>query len=147
MRKWLGVAVAAAMGLTLTLSGPAEAASYTIYGSSAAGGFDTYTVFKVRGCTAADAKPVTEGGLTGIDSVIVDVSGRPTIDAHWGAAAKVNELAALLQAKFISPACGDVATPYSIQSLNPGPWSFQVPAGSRWMVITARSMVNVSITL
>jgi len=146
MKKWLGLAATAALGVTLTAAAPAEAAAYTIYGSSEITGFDTWTVFKASGCNADYARPVAQGGLTGIDSVIVDITGRTSIRATWSATAKADTLVANLAAKFLTGACQDIATPFSVQSLTPGQWNFAVPAGTKWMVITARNTVNVTIS-
>jgi hypothetical protein len=146
MKKLLGIAAAAAMSISLVGSAPAQAASYTIYGGSAIGGLDSTSAFKQGGCQAADARPVTEGGLTGIDSVFADISGRPVINATWSAQARVNELAAILSAQFLDGACRVIGTPYAVQSGNPGGWGFNVPPGTKWLIITSRAQVNVTIS-
>ena len=94
MRKMLGILLGAALTVSLTAAGPVEAASYTIYGSGEISGFDSWTAFKVRGCDAALAKPVTQGGISGIDSLIVDISGRAgqTLNADWDATARGRSL-------------------------------------------------------
>jgi hypothetical protein len=148
MTKWLGIAAAAALGGMLVGGVPAEAATYTIYGSSEIGGIDSWSVFKAGNCSPDLARSVDKGGISGIDSLIVDISSRANqpLNAQWSASARVEPLIANLVVHFIDSRCQDIPAAFSTQSATPGPWSFQVPSGTKWMVITARNMANVSIT-
>jgi hypothetical protein len=146
MKKWLGIAAAAAIGISLAASAPAEAASYTIYGPTVATGFDSSAVFTGRGCQAADARPVAEGGLTGIDSVFADISGRPVINANWSAQARAKDLVATLSATFLDGNCKVIGAPNTVRSLNPGAWSFNVPPGTKWLIVTSRAQVGVNLS-
>lgn len=149
MNKWLAIPGAAAVAASLTLSSPAQAASYTIHGASAAGGYDTLGIFQIRNCDRALAA-AAPSGLGGIDSIFVDVTGRSlqTVNARWSMAVTHEILAPHMTVRFFDSRCTQMQIDSATaQSIKPGAWSFQIPSNAKWMVITAKNGGETTITL
>jgi hypothetical protein len=150
-RRLLGGAVGAMAMAAAVLAPPAHAASYTIYGSSPIGGASATAAFQQQHCDPNLAKPVTAGGLTGTDIAIIEISSRANQDvvANWSATVidPTQQLTGNLQAIFIDGNCNKIPTAGSVISFRPGNWGFHVPAGTKWLVVSAAYVAVTTVSI
>ena len=143
MKKLWALAVAVA-ALGTAFAGPSRAAGpYTIAGPSAPFA-DGFTRFVLAGCDPS----LDNGPTDGIDSQIVDVSGRggTTLAVIWSANPEVAaNFNGQLTAKFRSDSCAHVGEGTPV-SKTPGRWDVPVPVGTRWLVVVSSMEAQVSFS-
>jgi hypothetical protein len=145
-----GVAAAALAGGALALAGamPGQAAGpYTIKASRVAGG-DGDFVFGKSGC-----KSEVANNLNGIDTRFIDISGMGiagrSITVHWTATNTVGKTLSYgsgLIAHFYDANCGQFFGSLPVSGINPGDWTFTVPAGMKWLTVTANGLTDTSFS-
>jgi hypothetical protein len=143
-KTWRLLPVVAATASLIVITGPAEAQSRRIQGTSV--GQDSGLLFRQAGCKAELAADAPNG-LSGIDSIIARApSPGTTINTSWSVKTVAPGTAASLSVSFIDGNCVTVMPAnFNPTRITTGAWAIPVPANAAWIVFTAHNGIDTTV--
>lgn len=139
-------ACALALAAAMALVEPARANPHSIALGAAPGFSAVRTTFVQQRCAAA----LVSSPSNGTDARIIDASGLAGFWANvgWQGTKLVPNDSSYLTAAFIDGNCLVTgSSPASPGAANPGSWQFFVPHGTRWLVVEAAKVANISFSI